>query len=68
MNNNKKIKLVSKSFIKQIEIHRNNIAKERDALRDLISDGQDLLNLSTEGCELLEEAIALGQRNQMRRG
>lgn len=46
-----------KCLLKQIEKHRDAIAKERDALRELQGEIQDLLEPTNRGVESLDDAI-----------
>ena len=47
-----------KPLLKQLEKHRNAIAKERDALRELQSEIADLLEPVECGVEALDDAIS----------
>ena len=46
-----------KCLMKQLTKHRNAIAKERDALRELQSEIEDLREVTTRGVEALDDAI-----------
>ena len=46
-----------KKFMKQIEIHRNAIALDRDKLRTTIEEMEDLQGCCSEAVELLDEAL-----------
>ncbi|MFA5340279.1 MAG: hypothetical protein WC332_00740 [Clostridia bacterium] len=46
-----------KNLVKQIEKHKNNIAKERDALNDLISEFEDIAYNCDSAGHSLQEAI-----------
>lgn len=47
-----------KSLIRQLEKHRLAIAKERDGMRKMQDDIEDLLEPTSRGLEALEDAIA----------
>lgn len=49
--------MTKKQLIKAIEKHRDAIAKERDALRELISDALALGDSSEEAVAALDTAI-----------
>jgi len=46
-----------KDFAKQIEIHKDAIAKERDALRALLDYANEVCDLTSEALEALESAV-----------
>jgi archaellum component FlaC len=46
-----------KDFIKEVELRKNNIARERDKLRDIYDEIKDLLNSFDAGIEGLEVGI-----------
>ena len=55
---NKKNKTTElKPLLKRLEKHRNNIAKERDALRELYDEIEALLDPTNRGVEALDDAI-----------
>ena len=45
-------------FIGRIEKHKNEIAKQRDALLGILSDLEAVIDSSNRGIEALDEAIA----------
>ena len=51
------VKLKLATFIKQIKQHVNEIAKHRDALRDIEHDLNSILDSTNQGLEDLECAI-----------
>lgn len=51
------MKTIPKALIKKLEKHRNNIAKERDQLRQLCADVDSLVSAADDGIDALENAI-----------
>lgn len=50
-------------FRRQVENHKKAIARERDALRDLIADANEIETDATEAIDQLEDAIDSLSRN-----
>lgn len=46
-----------KGLLKQIKKHKEAIAKERDALREILEDVEDVVGSMNEGVIALESAI-----------
>lgn len=46
-----------KKLVNQIELHKNKIAKERDALRDLQDEIEELADCESEAVRDFEHAI-----------
>ena len=57
----KAIKVMTKKqhdgFVKRIELHKNAIAKERDALRDILEDLEAVVESADAGLAELDSAI-----------
>lgn len=47
-----------KQILKQLKIHTDNIGRERDALRNLFNEVEDIINCADDGLEQLEQAIS----------
>lgn len=53
----KNINKVMQNLSKQLEKHRNNLAKERDAMRELMSEIEEIEGVCDVAKECLDEAI-----------
>jgi hypothetical protein len=49
---------ISASFIKRIERNKREIARHRDALREILDDVEAVIGSADRGIEVLDEAVA----------